>query len=301
MSDIYSLGENREITCECSAVLKIVHTRQMGHNDREYFNCPECNSKHYIRASLPILSHQITVIKPKIVRPALTAPDISPSEFKSVLISKGYSTLYHSNTLQTSSLFTNENYLLSREYCETNGLEQTPQMSDEIDKIYGINDYIYFDLVDIHARASQPNFYGPVLFKFSENILDSKEIVSIRIMKRNPTKWATYRKLEERYYMNLDDFNKNYSLGDFDTMITLQTEEGKLNFGNYLNEIVIDNPKAFWKDSHQDVCEEAKQNLINSTNTSKIKIRTCKPSCTCTNAYDILCDEEKRRLFKKNN
>lgn len=64
-------------------------------------------------------------------------------EIKQILISKQINYLYHSNTVETSITFLRHGGLLSRGAVEKNGLNQTPQRSDEIDKQLGIYNDIF--------------------------------------------------------------------------------------------------------------------------------------------------------------
>jgi ribosomal protein L37AE/L43A len=56
--------EENSHTCDnCGAELSVTYARQAGHNEREDYNCPECDKRYYVRASLPIMSHNVKVIK----------------------------------------------------------------------------------------------------------------------------------------------------------------------------------------------------------------------------------------------
>lgn len=300
-----SASSSLEITCQCSAELEVMYCTQAGHNEKEIFKCPECKKEHSVKASLPIMDYQVKLVKSGNTKKTnLAAPDFSAKDLKRILQQKGYTTLFHSNTVQTSAIFIDKESLLSREYCDLNKLKQTSQQTDKTDKEYGIHDYIYFDLVDIHSKLNNRNYYGPILFKFSDDILDSEEILSIRIIKKNPTKWHLFEKVEERYYMSLEEFESNYRLGDFDTMIVFNTKNGILPFGNSLYEILVDNPNSVWTDVSEHVSEKAKKDLvINSKNKAKtqslIKVRACtKMSCGCYNQYNVMLKSTKEKFFR---
>jgi len=38
----------------CGAKFRVIITTQSGHNETEDYNCPECNSQFFARASMPI-------------------------------------------------------------------------------------------------------------------------------------------------------------------------------------------------------------------------------------------------------
>src|SRR4051812_37172943 len=99
---------------------------------------------------------------------------MTPQEIHGVLVGIGATHLHHANTVETSCTFLEHNGLLSRGYVESNGLSQTAQDSDDIDKKYGIWDKVFLDHVDIHHRGGRvrgANYYGPVLFRFPVDYL----------------------------------------------------------------------------------------------------------------------------------
>ena len=56
-------GNSEEGVCDyCGAKFKAIITRQSGHNEREDYNCPDCNKRYSARASLPI---KVTLISPR--------------------------------------------------------------------------------------------------------------------------------------------------------------------------------------------------------------------------------------------
>ena len=95
--------------------------------------------------------------------------------------------LFHANTVATSMSFVQHGALLSRGYCEENGITQTPQASDDKDKRYGVWHGIFLDRVDTHRKLQTPNLYGPVLFVFkTELLLDLDDQIQCRVTKSNP-------------------------------------------------------------------------------------------------------------------
>src|SRR5437879_6502931 len=93
------------------------------------------------------------------------------SDVYGVLKEVGATHLYHANSITTSCTFLEQGGLMSRGLVEGRGLEQTKQLSDRIDKKYGIWHSIFLDHIDIHHRANGLNLYGPVLFVLDLEIL----------------------------------------------------------------------------------------------------------------------------------
>lgn len=62
-SATYPYGETEHITCSCGAQLEISIAKQDGHNEKEDFNCPKCGAEHLVRASMPIKTGDIKIVK----------------------------------------------------------------------------------------------------------------------------------------------------------------------------------------------------------------------------------------------
>jgi len=161
-----------------------------------------------------------------------------------ILRAKGLNYFYHANTVKTSLNFIDSLALLSRGYIEENELEQTPQSSDDKDKVFGIWDYIFLDSNDLASYFSKPNKYGPILFAFGNELLLDDNIPTIRITKINPCYWTEELTDADRYFSNLDEFNNLYMTGnklrDGGIMFIITTLNGKLDFGEYLSGIRVD-------------------------------------------------------------
>jgi hypothetical protein len=149
--------------------------------------------------------------------------------------------VYHANSVLTSSQFIRSKSLLSRGNTERLNLKQTDQNSDEIDKRYSVWFDVFVDSVDIHARASRANHYGPVLFVLDLGLI-KRTNGRIWVTKLNPTKW-TGTQPSERWFQSKADLRENFVLGNFDHMIVFRHCGGALPFGNSLQEIVIDDPR----------------------------------------------------------
>ena len=56
-------GDSEEQTCDyCGAKFKAVIVKQTAHNEREDYNCPECDNSYSAKASQPI---RVIIISPR--------------------------------------------------------------------------------------------------------------------------------------------------------------------------------------------------------------------------------------------
>ena len=111
-------------------------------------------------------------------------------EIKQVLINNDVQHLYHTNTVETALSFLQCGGLLSRGICADMELPQTPQYTDALDRRYNIFYDIFFDSTEIQ-KITGYSAYGPVLFQYNLDVLDSIEEGHILITKSK-------RKLELR-------------------------------------------------------------------------------------------------------
>jgi len=96
------------------------------------------------------------------------------SDIYEILKRIGVTHLHHANSVITSCTYLEQGGIVSRGFAEDNGLQQSPQPTDELDKKYGIWHTIFVPHVDIHDRQGQtkaPNSYGPVLFVLDLDVL----------------------------------------------------------------------------------------------------------------------------------
>lgn len=160
-----------------------------------------------------------------------------------LLKSKNISNLYHANSVATSITFIEEGGLLSRHDVEERNLYQTPQTSDDIDKLFDVFGDIFLDTADLHEHFSRQNYYGPVLFKFSlELILD--EEIEIWVTKNNPIYWDRRSEPEENYFQNVEELSREWDNYDRQRkMVTIRKPEKAILF-DYIEEIILDDPKV---------------------------------------------------------
>ncbi len=163
------------------------------------------------------------------------------SEIKQVLKNNNVLHLYHTNTVETSISFLCNKGLLSRGLCEDIGFPQTGQYTDTLDQEYNIYYDIFFDSIEIQRRTGV-SYYGPVLFVYSINVLDTVEEGHIRITKQNPEKWRNTTDESERYFNELGELSSHFEKGNFGQHITLTDQYRPLPF-DYLEKIVLSDPQ----------------------------------------------------------
>lgn len=163
------------------------------------------------------------------------------AEIKQVLLDNDVRHLYHANTVRTSTSFLESGGLLSRGYCEDMGLAQTSQYTDDLDRQYGIYYDIFFDSIEIQIRTGL-NYYGPVLFEYNIDVLDSIEEGRILITKQNPDKWYTTESDNERYFRNINELSLLFEKGNFGQHITITDQRSPLSF-QYLENIILSDPQ----------------------------------------------------------
>jgi hypothetical protein len=179
--------------------------------------------------------------------------DLSAKKIYEVLVDKAVKGLYHANTVRTSKTFLEQGGLLSRKYIEEHDLVQTEQKSDDLDKKFNIWDDVFLDAINISKYFSRYNKYGPILFGFSLDLLNSDKVETVRITKKNPIYWKDEDLIEDRYFMTIEDFKTKFKSGnklsDGGYHITLTTLKGVLPF-EFLNGIQIDNPGLHFIDDN---------------------------------------------------
>lgn len=221
---------------------------------------------------------------------------INNDVIKSILQSKKVTNLYHANTVSTAFTFLRYDGLLSREYVDKHGLFQTNQSSDQNDIAVGVYNDIFFDSVDIHERAKEYNVYGPVLFVYSLDVLNTISDGRIAITKSNPGYWQVNLPECDRYFQTADELNREYFRGRFEQHLTIRNQNTPLSF-DYLEKIVLDNP--FLNDDYILDIRNKMINILSHTGRHiDIEIRICTKECVkqCKKSYSV-CDEAEMAHF----
>jgi hypothetical protein len=229
---------------------------------------------------------------------------LNNSELYDFLIEKDIWVLYHANTFRTSLTYFQEYGLLSRGAVESRGLLQTVQSSDEIDKVINVWDDVFLDTVDLHSFFHRQNYYGPILFEFSVNLVKNEDY-DIWITKNNPINWKKETPNDERYFNSIDDLKTNWdSIPRQRKMITIRNNSTPILF-EYVRRIIVDDPKVTLIEGEikthvfNDCVRNLKEVIIaGHPLKGKFMTRDCKGYCYCTSNYlHQLNVEEIKRLF----
>lgn len=205
-------------------------------------------------------------------------------KIKQILINSGVSHLYHANTVGTACTYINNYGLLSRGAVRDLGLFQTPQATDASDQAFDIFYDIFFDSVDIHHRSHCLNYYGPVTFEFSIELLDSLPADSIKITKCNPKYWDTKTTEGQKYFLSETELARDFIRGNFGQHITIKDQHSPLPF-DHLERIILDDPHL---DDNR-CFRQAYTYLLDLLEANSIRvplvIRSCDADCGCVEKY----------------
>jgi len=221
--------------------------------------------------------------------------DIPSKHVFDALDSEGITEIYHANSVATACLFLRTKSLLSRGSVERRGLSQTPQHSDDVDRRYSIWFDVFADTVDIHHRARRANAYGPVTFVLDAELIKKAHTGRLWVTKLNPTKWAG-KKDKERWFQGKTDLTEHLIKGQFDQMLVFRHCGGELPFGNFLKEIILDDPKQESSegiDLYSMAVGALRLAMADSDIDLPITRRVCPAGCSCVEEYD----DDRDRLF----
>lgn len=215
---------------------------------------------------------------------------LNNKELYNFFVAKEILALYHANTVSTSISYFQANGLLSRGAVETLGLNQTPQSSDEIDKVLDVWDDIFIDTTDLHSFFRRENHYGPVLFELDRELINDDNF-DVWITKNNPIYWNADTPLEERYFQSVEELREKWDTIERQRkMITIRKNTSPILF-NYVRRVIVDDPKVTIPNIPQKihVFNAAQQNIKNSIVVGhslfgKFTTRIC-GSCWCTSNY----------------
>ncbi len=221
---------------------------------------------------------------------------IPSAKVAKVLQSAGVSGLYHANSVATACQFLKARSLLSRGTVERLGAKQTPQGSDSIDKRYSIWFDVFTDSVDIHARSSRANAYGPVLLVLNTAIITRGHPGAIWVTQSNPTKWPDTSR-SSRWFQSAADLEKGFVKGRFDQMIVFRHCGGELHLRSHLEAIILDDLSH--SDADVDTYSQAVGALRFAMSEGQLDVpirrRKCAKGCKCAAAYTD--NNYRRRMF----
>ncbi len=203
------------------------------------------------------------------------------------LKSNNITSLYHANTVATSMTFIEEGGLLSREYIERQGLYQTPQQSDDIDKQFDVFDDIFLDTTDLHQHFCRQNHYGPVLFQLSSELLLNTDF-EIWVTKDNPIYWSENSQASDNYFDSVRELSDEWNKHDRQKMMITIRKPSKPILFDYLQTITLDNPQVKIN-NELDLHIESKKALVevlrgNLSMANMLKLRNCE-LCFCVGNY----------------
>lgn len=209
---------------------------------------------------------------------------IETKRIKEILLSHDVTKLYHANTVVTALSFLRSGGLLSRGYAEDMNVPQTPQKTDDSDKLFDIYYDIFFDATDIHQRTRSLNFYGPVSFVYSIDVLDHPDI-EVKVTKYNPQYWNNNQNADQRYFLIESELELHYDDTNFGEHITICNMHTPLPFKPYLQKIVMENPQIENTRYFDNAVIAIQKELVNQGITVPLCIRECPEDCNCHNAY----------------
>lgn len=229
---------------------------------------------------------------------------VNPKELYKFLESKNFRFFFHANTVRTSCTFIEHKGLISRGCIESNGLTQTSQQSDEIDKQFNVWNDTFFDLIDLHGYFPRQNLYGPVCFVLDNKFLLDDSLPNICITKNNPIYWESAMCDADKYYCSVKEYADEFEYNIRNKfiqqkMFTIHNTNKKIPFKKYLVKILLDNPRV--EINHISLYKEAKIKLIDSLEKCGydkciLETRTCS-NCFCHKNYLNLDVYELKKLF----
>lgn len=213
--------------------------------------------------------------------------EMTGQEVHDILVARNVTKLFHANSVKTSLSLLGLGGLASRELVENSALGQTNQITDPIDRKYGIFGDVFMDTVDIHQRVSDRNKYGPVLFVMDVAVLTAlPPTAQVLITRLNPSKWDSTINDAQRYFLTSADLIAGLDVGNFDQMLVVRTDNKIVPFGNHLKAVILDEPKLGSGKSQEFSTAETELNAALLVKGLGIKIsqRLCAP-CGCVSSY----------------
>ena len=225
---------------------------------------------------------------------------LAPQDVLNTLRSRHVDALHHANSVRTSCHFLRARALLSRGTVECRGLPQTPQVSDALDKQFGIWSDVFLDSTDIHDRTSNINFYGPVLFVFEPTVVLLQNGPKIGVTKKNPTAWKTSEHDADRWFESANELHSGFARGRFGQMLVVRTRDGTVDFGTTLQKIILDSTVLEAVD-RTPLVTLARQALESAMADGGLRIpierRVCREVCKCGESYAARVDRT-RSMFR---
>jgi len=208
-------------------------------------------------------------------------------EVYDILVAQGVMSLHHANSVGTSISLLKLGGLASRQVVEQAGLPQTGQYTDDIDRKFDIWGCVFLDTFDIHARISNRNQYGPVLFTLSVEVLRGLPAAAqVLVTRKNPSKWLETDSDVQRCFLSAAEMREGFSVGTFDQMLVIRTNDRFVPFGQYLQTITLDEPLLTKGEGPE--FRAAADALDNAALASGLQVKVMRRSCwscKCTTTY----------------
>lgn len=227
--------------------------------------------------------------------------ELDAREILRVLRERGVERFHHANSVRTACSFLRKGKLLSRGTLDEQGLPQTEQQSDQSDKEYGLWYDIFLDTVDIHYRARQRNFYGPVLFELNLAILEQEWLAYVWVTKSNPSNWTPETPYDDRYYRSIEEFEANFQYGNFDKLFVLRGVGGVLRLQPFLHRIVVDHCETQIGDVRaydQAVGALRASAIAGGLGDIEIASHRCQDECRCAEQYQNMTGQVFEKFFR---
>jgi hypothetical protein len=225
--------------------------------------------------------------------------EIDGKRLYELLEKKGVNHLHHANTVTTAITFIQAGGLLSRGAVEHRNLFQTEQRSDIRDKRFDVWDDIFLDTLDLHGHFPRNNAYGPVMFRFSTELLLTSRW-EIWVTRDNPTRWRTNMTGRDKYFSSIKAIRDSWDEHLPERrMITLRHVTRAAMFG-YLEEIVLDDPEVEVGDInlHRTALHALRTSVGRSEYRVPIRTRSNhQRNCFCLTNYSDMTTTEQIALF----
>jgi hypothetical protein len=221
--------------------------------------------------------------------------DLDGHEVYGILQGHGVRHLCHANTVATSCSFLREGRLMARGVAAARGLPQTRQGSDAADKELGLWQALFLDTCDAHQAGSARNKYGPVLFRFSLELLLRPGVGGVRVTRKNPLFWSSGDRPEDRYFASVEELRAEPNLvAPFSKMVLLADAGGAVELLPTLLAVTLDDPRrdrpgdggpASWYGSASASLREASRVGRCPEAARLVCKRVCRSGCGCLTEY----------------
>jgi hypothetical protein len=124
------------------------------------------------------------------------------------------------------------------------------------------------------------------MFVLDVELIKNSYTGRVWVTKLNPAKWAG-TPATDRWFRSKKDLEDDFVAGDFNHMIVFRHCGGALPFGNYLKEIVVDDPRLLIDgvDAYSAAFGALTSALTDAGLDAPLTKRRCKHNCRCSTSY----------------